>query len=433
MLRLLVVLTLAASSFAAGAAPELRRSGFLGVQVAPLPEGASGSGLVVQGVVEGSSAKQAGVQAEDVIVQLDGREVTTPNAFADAARRLRAGDVAALRVVRAGQPMDLAVPVKPRPLERAEGMDVDYGAVAVDGHWRRTLTTRPRAAGRHPAVLFVTGVGCFSQEIADPRDGVAQLLHGLTRAGFVTLRVEKSGMGDSQGPACSSPQVDMQAEVRGYVAGLRALKQDAAVDPARVFIVGLSIGGVEAPLIEREEAVRGVVVINTAAKPFYEYALETFRRQMIMRGQPYDVVDRNMARVARCQFAVLLEKRSPDGVVRDMPECREDVQFPAPYTFMQQWAALNMGEIWKATRAPVLVVIGSSDFVATVGESPYLAAMVNSFHPGRATLRVIEGMDHYMAKAPSMLASMQRTGPAEFEPAVLEATRAWLRQQAGTS
>jgi hypothetical protein len=79
---------------------------------------------------------------------------------------------------------------------------------------------------------------------------------------------------------------------------------------------------------------------------------------MIMRGRPYDVVDRNMARVARCNFAVSMEKRSPENVLKDMHECRDDVQFPAPYTFMQQWAALNMGEIWKATRAPLRVIEG---------------------------------------------------------------------------
>ena len=431
MFRLLLAASLLAASLGATAAPELRRSGFLGVQVAPLPAGNAGPGIVVAGLVDAGSARLAGVQQDDVIIALDGREVASPGAFAEAARRLRAGDVAALRLVRAGQAMTLDVPVKPRPMERGDEFDVVYGAVAVDGHLRRTLLTRPRGGARHPAVLFVTGVGCFSQEIADPRDGVAQLLHGLTRAGFATLRVEKSGMGDSQGPACSSPQVDMEAEVRGYVAGLRALKADPSVDPERVFIVGLSIGGVEAPLIEREEAVQGVVVINTAAKPFYEYVLETYRRQMILRGQPYDAVDRNMARVARCQYAVLLEKRSPEAVVKDMPECREHVQFPAPHTFMQQWAALNMGEVWKATRAPLLVVIGASDFVATVSESPYLVSMVNSFHPGRATLRVIEGMDHSMAKAPSMQASLERKGPAEFEPAVLEATASWLRRAAG--
>lgn len=415
------------------AADGLRRPGFLGVQVEGLPAGdPDAPGLAVRALVDGGSARQAGVRAGDVIKAIGGRPVSTTGEFVAAARRLRGGDVATLEIVRAGGPVRLEVAVKPRPPESAPGLDVDYGAVTVDGHLRRTLVTVPRAAGpsRRPAVLFVTGVGCFSQEIANPKDNVAQLLYGLTRAGFVTMRVEKSGEGDSQGPACASPQADMAAEVRGYVAGLRALKGDPRVDARNVFLVGLSIGGVEAPLIEREEAVKGVVAINTAAKPFMEYLLETRRRQALLRGMPHDEADRHLARVLRCNYAAVVAREAPQSLLARMPECREEIRFPAPLAFMQQWAALNPGEAWRAVDAPVLVVIGASDWVATVAESPYLVDMLNGFRAGRATLKVIDGMDHGLSRAPTMRHSLAREGPGEFEPAVLEATAEWLRRQA---
>src|SRR5690606_37458525 len=144
--------------------------------------------------------------------------------------------------------------------------------------------TVPPGAGRHPAILFVTGVGCFSQELGQPPDNVGRLLYGLTRAGFVTMRVEKSGMGDSGGPACASPEVNFRAELHAYIEGLRALRGHGRVDPANVFIVGLSIGGVHAPFLEQAHPVKGTVVINTTAKPFMEYLLETRRRQFALRG-----------------------------------------------------------------------------------------------------------------------------------------------------
>ena len=51
--------------------------------------------------------------------------------------------------------------------------------------------------------------------------------------------------------------------MQGYLAGLRALKQFEFVDSANVFLLGLSIGGVDAPLVARQEPVRGIVVVNT--------------------------------------------------------------------------------------------------------------------------------------------------------------------------
>lgn len=410
-------------------ADELRRSGFLGVQAAAAPAGTQG--VLVRGVVEGGSAKDAGLHADDVVVRVNGQPVADVARFVAMARALRAGDTASLDVLREGREIQVRVPVKARPYEKAQGIEIAYDSVRVDGYRRRTLLTFPEAtSGRAPALLFATGIGCFSQEVTDPNDNVAKLLYGLTRAGFVTMRVEKSGAGDSEGPSCNAPQADLQSEVHGYVAGLRALKKNPRVDPERVFIVGLSLGGVEAPLIEHEEKVRGVVAINTAAKPFFEYLLETRRRQMTLRNTPHDEIDRAMERAVRCHHALLFDRQSPEDILKRMPQCEEDIRFPAPHTVVQQWAALNMAEAWKRTSAPLLVVIGASDWVATVAESPYLVDMVNSFQPGRATLEVIEGMDHFLSKAPTMQASIARDGaPGEFEPKVLEATRRWLKRQ----
>ena len=424
LLSSLVVAALAAAPAFANA--ELRRSGFLGVAVGP-----ENGQLTVKGMAEGGSAKDAGVMPGDVIARLDGKPVSDAGAFVNSAKALRAGDVATLDVVRGGNPMQVRVPVKPRPYESAPGMETAYGDLTVDGHQRRTLLTTPQGTGasgsqgaraRLPGVLFVTGIGCFSQEIVNPKDSVGQLVRGITQAGFATMRVEKTGQGDSLGPACNSPEADMNAEVRGYVAGLRALKADPRVDPDKVFIVGLSIGGVEAPLVEREEKVRGVVAINTAAKPFMEYWLDTGRRQKLLAGKSHDVVDAEMALTLRCGYGLLVEKLTPEQLVKRSPECkdREEITFPAPYTFMQQWAALNMGDAWKRVDAPVLVVIGKADHVAVPEESPYLVDMLNKYRPGRATLVEIPGMEHAMTKAGTA---------GEFEPAVLEATVKWLKGQ----
>jgi alpha-beta hydrolase superfamily lysophospholipase len=319
--------------------------------------------------------------------------------------------------------------VKPRPYETSPDADVLYRAVAVDGALRRLIVTAPKTPGRHPAVLYLTGIGCFSQE-APPGGGTSEtkLLYGLTRAGYVTLRVEKSGIGDSEGPSCSDPAYDLRAELQGYLAGLKALKQYPFVDPANVFVLGLSIGGVMAPQVANEEAVRGVVVVNTVSKPFLVYLLETRQRQMLLRHTPYDEIERRLRLDESCNHAFLLEDRNPAEVVKANADCADFIEYPAPYTYMREWAQLNIAETWKKVTAPVLIAYGTSDYVASNGDHPYLAGMLNSFHPGQATLKAIPGMDHYLTKAASMEASMQRASgvEGEFDPEILTVVQEWM-------
>jgi len=99
---------------------------------------------------------------------------------------------------------------------------------------------------------------------------------------------------------------------------------------------------------------------------------------------------------------------------------------------MQQWADVNIGAAWKAIDRPVLIVYGTSDFVATAADHPYLADVINAFHPGTATLRPIRGMDHPMNKAVSMAESFARSTPGEFEPKLLETIADWLRSERTT-
>jgi pimeloyl-ACP methyl ester carboxylesterase len=321
--------------------------------------------------------------------------------------------------------------LRPRPFESSPGTRSDYGAVAVNGSLRRTIVVGPDDDGVHPAVLYVTGIGCFSQESLGIQSSEAKLLHGLARAGFITLRVEKSGVGDSRGPACASPEADLHAEIAGYVAGLQALKSMPRVRKDRVFVLGLSIGGVEAPLIAQREPVRGLVVVNTVAKPFIEYLLETRRRQNRLKGMPFDQLDHRQRVGERCNHDLLIERGTPEGILAAHPECGEFIEYPAPYTYMQQWAALDLSAEWKKVDAPVLIVQGESDFVATVADAPLLRDIVESFHPGRATLAMIPRMDHFMTRAESMKASMERPpGTAgEFEPRVLQSIQGWLAAQ----
>jgi pimeloyl-ACP methyl ester carboxylesterase len=426
-----------AQAFAA--APQLPRASFLGVQASGVNQEVRSrlklpaeSGALVMDLVEGGSAKAAGLRPDDVIVAVDGQPVAHPGELIARIAPHRAGDRVAIEWIRDGKPQSTEVTMRPRPLESAPDTRTEYSAVSVNGTLRRTIITGPKDDAPHPAVLYMTGIGCFSQESLGVQSSEAQLLHGLARAGFITMRVEKSGVGDSQGAPCPSPAVDLRAEMAAYVEGLKALKASPRVNADRVFLLGLSIGGVEAPIIAQQVPVRGLVVVNTVAKPFIEYLLETRRRQNGLKGLPFDELDRHQRLGELCNHAMLVDGRAPDAIVSTRPECKPFIEYAAPYTFMQQWAALDLSAEWKRVDVPVLIVQGETDFVATVADAPLLRDIIESFHPGTATLAMIPSMDHFLTKAESMKSSMAGTSTTAgvFQPKVLETIETWLKARA---
>jgi len=431
MLACLVVLA------GVGIAQDLRRSGFFGVVTselteqdqAKLPKGATG--IRVQRVIDGSSAKDADARSDDIIVQVNEHKIAGVSDFLETVRRFHGGDKVTVALFRNGQELRKQVTIKPRPFESAPDVDTLYKVVSVDGSLRRVIVTVPKTSGKHPAVLYVNGIGCYTQESSDLSSNDAKLLYGLTRAGFVTMRVEKSGMGDSEGPPCASSAVDLSAERRGYVAGLKELMQYPFVDVDKIFLVGISIGGVQAPLIAEEVPVKGIVVINTVIKPFFEYLIDTRRRQNALSRLPFDEIDRHAILNEKCNHRLLVEKQSFDEIVKSIPECRDYITYPAASSYMQQWADLNLSNEWKKVSAPVLIVYGTADYVSTIADDPLLASVINSFHPGHATLIEIANMDHTMNKAASMEESMNwpTEKPREFQSGVLTEISTWLKQQ----
>lgn len=68
--------------------------------------------VVITEVLSGSSAQRAGLQRFDVITGVDGSEFATTAVLRDTVRAKSPGDAVTLRLIRAGQPMELAVPVE---------------------------------------------------------------------------------------------------------------------------------------------------------------------------------------------------------------------------------------------------------------------------------------------------------------------------------
>lgn len=86
---------------------------------APLAAHIGGQGVMIANVVKGSPADEAGLEQYDVITSYAGAEINEPADLTEALSATDPGNLAALTVVRGGQPQSLDI----RPSERPQGLD----------------------------------------------------------------------------------------------------------------------------------------------------------------------------------------------------------------------------------------------------------------------------------------------------------------------
>jgi uncharacterized protein len=417
---------------------DLPRHGMIGFVIVATdssrPEDPVTNPPMVKTVVSGGSGEAAGIQPGDILADLNGQRMTSAAGFAQVISRHLAGDSVRLTIVRGRQKIDKTVILKPRPYETSADAEILYRTVTVEGARRRTIVTRPKAAGRYPAVLLMGGLGCYSLDGAlSDSTGYGPILTGLARKGFVTMRVEKTGEGDSEGPACTDPQATAELEAKGYVAGLVALRNYEFVDPGNIFVFAHSLGPLIASLALPQQDVQGVVAAETIGRSWFEYTLENVRRQSALVGEPLDQVDADVREHAKCAFHFFLQHETADEVAKLGEQCKEMISsyagMPSPY--MQQIGDISLAKQWKQIDAPVLVIYGASDPATSADESRYLVDIINSFHPGRATYLEIPGMGHDFGRYSSQAEFLERrkdSKPHRFDDEVLTATLDWLQQ-----
>jgi len=385
-------------------------------------------GARIEQVFAGSSAEAAGLKPGDVVVGIDGAPVDGPDDLLAMLAGRRAGEGVTLTVVGTGGKRVLAVTLLGAPQESAPDIDTIYGDVAVEGARRRTILTRPKGAARLPGVLFVGGIGCYPVDAPlNGEDSYRRLAGEITRAGFATMRVEKSGVGDSEGQPCM--ETDLDAEVAGYAAGLEALKARDDVDPERIFIVGHSIGGIVGPLVAKGAGVRGVVAIATVGSTWFEYELENSRRQLRLAGDGAEAIAAELLLKERCMHRLLIAREARAVILADEEACGGQLAYPASDAYLQQIAGLNFPALWTGLDAEALLVYGAADFVTSREEHLLLFDAVNAARPNRAEFVEIPDMDHNLTRVADQATSFGNNGSgtvAPFHEGLAEIVTRWL-------
>jgi pimeloyl-ACP methyl ester carboxylesterase len=318
---------------------------------------------------------------------------------------------------------------RPEPKrEHFQNAEVLYGwAQDSRGERLRTFITRPHgASSKLPAIFFVGWLSCDSVEYpdADTKDGFGILLRRLIeQSGYATLRMDKPGVGESQGD-CG--KADFKDELSGYQSAFDEMLKYDFIDPGKIFVIGLSNGGGTSPLVPRLRPVRGYIAASSWGRTWYEHMLELERRRLIEAGKSPAEVNSAVKAFVEFYTLYLMKGMTPGRVFTQHPEWKSlwydspDGQYGRPAAFYQQLQGLNLGEAWQKVNEPVLVIRGTADDIMSHADSQSIAQIVNHVHPGHARYLEIDGMTHGF--------TINEKFCDELVPTILT----WMKEQLGT-
>ena len=325
------------------------------------------------------------------------------------------------------------------PREIYPNVDVIYDAVtAPHGERLRTIITRPRdAPGKLPVIFVVGWLSCDSVEAPrGTKDATGIVFQGLAQLpGFSLFRVDKQGVGDSEGNCAEN---DFESELAGYRAAFRALKNYDFIDTNRVYLLGISNGAGFAPLVPEKDAekdqVRGYMIVGGWVKTWFEHMLEIERRRLGLMGKSPGEVNDRMKSVPTLYYEWLIKNKTIEEILREHPELGElwpegtdhTHLYGRPLTFYQQLQSMNLAAAWSGVKVPVLVLHGQYDWIMSREDHELIAQYVNANRPGTARFIEVSEMghtfEHYLSFADAF-----RSKAAEFDPKVLQLLTDWLK------
>ena len=265
--------------------------------------------------------------------------------------------------------------------------------------------TRPKAGGaseagraggvsapaRLPAVILLAGAG-----IGD-RDGnsfgvpmLGQLAGALADAGFIAVRYDKRGFGQSGGRSESATISDYADDARAVA---RWLMERKDVDPKRVAIVGHSEGAwVALMAAAREKRIGAVVSIAGAGSSGAQLNLE---QQQYLLGQLSLKPEEREQKVA-------LQKKIQDAVMTGKgwegvpPAERKDADTP----WFQSLLNYDPAKVIKDLRQPFLIVHGALDKQVPVAHADRLADLARKDSDSKSVeVVIVRGVNHLLIPA----------------------------------
>jgi uncharacterized protein len=317
---------------------------------------------------------------------------------------------------------DLAtVATRSQPIRNQNDTDV---IIPATGFTLAGTMTMPPGIGRlrHPAIVLVAGSGQVERD--ETVAGIpifAQLAGSLAQEGFVVLRYDKRGVGQSGG---RSERATLQDYADDLTATVKWLARRQDIDPRRIAVVGHSEGGAVAMLAAaREKKISALVLLAAPG---------TVGSDLILEQQRH-LLDEMKAPEAERQAKIELQQRIHAVVIADKgweaipPELRAQ----ADSTWFRSLLLFDPAKLMPKIKQPVLILHGDLDMQVPAHHADTLAKLATTRKKaGPVQLLHLPGINHLLVPAETgEVSEYPGLKDKTVTPAVAKAIVDWLKNR----
>jgi pimeloyl-ACP methyl ester carboxylesterase len=375
----------------------------------------------VKGMTNEELSSPAGLIATrrfDLVFQNPGRPLDASVTIDSQARLVRVEiPTAGLRVIRS----ELAgVAVRSQPVRNPNDTDV---IIPAPGFSIAGTMTSPKGVGklRLPVVVLVAGSGSVDRdEVVAGVPIFAQLARDLAEQGFLVLRYDKRGVGQSGG---RSERVTLQDYADDLITVVKWLAKRTDVDPKRMTVAGHSEGGAVAMLAgAREDQMSSLVLIAAPGTPGSDLILEQQKHALELMGTPDAERNAKVELQTRIQQAVVTEK----GWESIPPELRAQADTP----WFKSLLLFEPAKVMQKIEQPILIIQGDLDQQVYPHHADQLGALARTRKKSPPVEVVhLPGINHLLTPAKTgEVAEYATLADKNITPEVAKTIATWLKK-----
>lgn len=253
----------------------------------------------------------------------------------------------------------------------------DVTVHSPDGPLLAGTFTHPKTPARTLAVVLISGSSAHDRDYTGPRGYRLfwRLADTLSRRGIAVLRLDNRGVGESTGDHDSATTSNRSEDVRAAVAFLRARSD---VDGTRIGLIGISEGGLIAPIIASSDSLlRGIVLLAAPGESGRGIAVyqDGFR---IARDSTIQLAQRDAALKAALHAA--------DSLSSQRPWLREILDYDPIATAR------------RVSATPILILQGDADQSVPPRDAQLLAAAFRAGGNHDVSVHMFPGVDHIFVR-----------------------------------